>query len=104
MDGYHDHISESLVTMFWVKISVLQFFNAEADPEIFFTLDLESGMEKKFRSGIRDKRPGSATLTAGISIPEELSQVHVVWCLLEAKTSAVVEIHGELSRESLKHS
>jgi hypothetical protein len=49
--------------------------------------------------------PRSATLTAEIpKLPEELSQVHVVWCLLETKTSAVVEIHGELSRKSLKYS
>jgi hypothetical protein len=33
------------------------------DPEIFFTLDLGSGMEK-FGFGIRDKHPGSATLLA----------------------------------------
>jgi hypothetical protein len=44
-----DHISESLETIFCVKI--LKFF--EADPG--------SGMEK-FGSGIQDKQPGSATL------------------------------------------
>jgi hypothetical protein len=44
-----DHISESLETIFWVKI--LKFFNA----------DPESGWEK-FRSGIRDIHPGYATL------------------------------------------
>jgi hypothetical protein len=71
------------------------------NPGIFFSLDPRSGMENSDSgSGIN---PGSTTLTADISIPEELSQVHVVWCLLETKTSAVVEIHGELSRESLKH-
>jgi hypothetical protein len=35
-----DHISESLETIFWVKI--LQFFDADADPgagNFFFTLD-----------------------------------------------------------------
>jgi hypothetical protein len=42
-----DHISESLETIFWVKI--LKFF--DADPG--------SGMEK---NRIRDKHPGSATL------------------------------------------
>jgi hypothetical protein len=43
-----DHISESLETVFWVKI--LKFF--DADPG--------SGMEN---IRIRDKHPGSATLT-----------------------------------------
>jgi hypothetical protein len=42
-----DYISESLETIFWVKI--LEFF--DADPGC-----------KKFGSGIRDKHPGSATL------------------------------------------
>jgi hypothetical protein len=42
-----DHISESLETIFWVRI--LKFF--DADPGW-----------KKFGSGIRDKHPGSATL------------------------------------------
>jgi hypothetical protein len=54
-----DHISESLLTIFGVKI--LKFFDANPG----------SGMEKirirdpgwkKFRSGIRNKHPGSATL------------------------------------------
>jgi hypothetical protein len=50
-----DHISESLETIFWVKI--LKFF--DADPG--------SGLEKiRFRdrkkNRIRDKHPGSATL------------------------------------------
>jgi hypothetical protein len=44
-----DHISESLETIFWVKI--LRFFYA--DPGW-----------KKFGSGIRDKHPGSATLVS----------------------------------------
>jgi hypothetical protein len=43
-----NNISESLETIFWVQI--LKFF--DADPEW-----------KKFRSGIRDKHPGSAALT-----------------------------------------
>jgi hypothetical protein len=42
-----DHISESLETIFWVKI--LNFF--DADPGW-----------KKFGYGIRDKHPGFATL------------------------------------------
>jgi hypothetical protein len=33
-----DHISESSVTLFWVKI--LKFFDADPGSEIFFTLDL----------------------------------------------------------------
>jgi hypothetical protein len=45
-----DHISESLETIFWVKI--VKFF--DADPGIFF--DPGAGMEK-----IRDKYPGCAT-------------------------------------------
>ncbi len=58
-----DHISESLETIFCVKI--LKFF--DADPG--------SGTEKirirypgwkKFGSGIRDKHPGSATLFWGV--------------------------------------
>jgi hypothetical protein len=32
-----DHISESLETILWVKI--LTFFDADADPGIFLTLD-----------------------------------------------------------------
>jgi hypothetical protein len=55
-----DHISESLETIFWVKI--LKFFDADAGSwNRFLTLDPGSGMEK-FGSGIRDKHPGSATL------------------------------------------
>ncbi len=46
-----DNFSESLETVFWVKI--FRFFDAD--------LDLGSGMEK-FRSGIRYIHPGSATL------------------------------------------
>jgi hypothetical protein len=42
-----DHISESLETIFWVKI--LKFFDADSG----------SGVEK---IRIRDKHPGSATL------------------------------------------
>jgi hypothetical protein len=39
-----DHISESLETIFGVKI--LKFFDADADSGIFLTLDPGSGMEK----------------------------------------------------------
>jgi hypothetical protein len=35
-------------------------------------------------------------------LPKELSQIHVVWRFLKTQASAVVEIHGKLSRESLK--
>jgi hypothetical protein len=49
-----DHISESLETIFWVKI--LKFF--DADPE-WKKSDPGSGMEK---IRIQDKHPGSATL------------------------------------------
>jgi hypothetical protein len=58
-----DTISDSLETIFWVKI--LTFFDADADPDlgsgIFLTLDPGSGMEK-IGSGIQDKHSGSATL------------------------------------------
>jgi hypothetical protein len=54
-----DHVSESLVTSFWLKI--LKFFLNW----VFSIPDPGSGMEKS-RSGmeiiIRDKHPGSATL------------------------------------------
>ncbi len=48
-DNISDHISESLETIFWVKI--LKFFDVDPDPGsvIFFTLD--PGWEK-FGSGI----------------------------------------------------
>jgi hypothetical protein len=53
-----DHISQSLETIFWVKI--LKFF--DADLGIFF--DPGSGIRdpgwKNFGSGIRDKHPRSA--------------------------------------------
>jgi hypothetical protein len=55
-----DHISESLETIFGLQI--FQFFNADTDTGsgIFLTLDPGAGMEK-FRSGIWDDQPGSAT-------------------------------------------
>jgi hypothetical protein len=46
-----DHISESLETIYWVKI--LKFFDADPGWKTF-------GSMEKF--GIRDKNPGSATL------------------------------------------
>ncbi len=57
-----DHISESLETIFWVKIPVIKFFDADADPGSGNLFYPGSGM-KKFGSGIRDKHPGSATLS-----------------------------------------
>jgi hypothetical protein len=65
-----DHISESLETIFWVKI--LNFFDADADPGIFMTLDPGSGMEK-FGSGIWYKHPGSATLLTEIRAFEQVN-------------------------------
>jgi hypothetical protein len=46
-----DHISfsESLKTIFWVKI--LTFFDADADPGILLALDPGSGMEKNSDPG-----------------------------------------------------
>jgi hypothetical protein len=45
-----DHISESLETRFFGKIPVrypvLKFFDTDADPGIFLSLDPGSGMEK----------------------------------------------------------
>jgi hypothetical protein len=57
-----DHISESLETIFCVKIHI--FFDADPGSGIFLTLDPGSGNRdgKKFGPGIRDKHPGSATL------------------------------------------
>jgi hypothetical protein len=39
-----DHISESLKTIFWVKI--FKLFDADADPGILLSLDRGSGMAK----------------------------------------------------------
>jgi hypothetical protein len=39
-----DHISESIETIFWVKI--FKFFDADADPGIYLTLGPGSEMEK----------------------------------------------------------
>jgi hypothetical protein len=56
-----DHISESLETIFWVKI--LKFFYADADrfrdPGMFLTLDSGTGMVK---NRIQDKHLGSTAL------------------------------------------
>jgi hypothetical protein len=59
-----DHISESLETIFWVKI--LKFFDAYRGGKKFRS-GIRHGKNlvlgwKKFGSGIRDKNPGSATL------------------------------------------
>jgi hypothetical protein len=52
-----DHMSESLETIFWVKI--LKFFNADPRSGDGNNSDPGFGMEK---IRIRDKHPGSATL------------------------------------------
>jgi hypothetical protein len=54
-----DHISESLQTIFWVKI--INFFDADADPGSGNLFDWDLGW-KKIGCGFRDKPPGSATL------------------------------------------
>jgi hypothetical protein len=71
-----DHISESLETVFGVKI--LTFFDADADPGIFLTLDPRSGMEK---IRIRDKHPGSATLSVSVLDKEQRFE-HFHWLKL----------------------
>ncbi len=63
-DEHPDHISESLESIFWVKI--FKFFDAGADLGIFLTLDPGSGMEK---IRIRDKHHGSATDLERVSLP-----------------------------------
>ncbi len=64
-----NHISESLETIFWVKI--LKFFDADPDTGIFLTLDPGSEMGK---IRIRDKHLGSATRNFPVP-PEKLSVV-----------------------------
>jgi hypothetical protein len=54
-----DHISESLDTIFWVKI--LKFFEADPESGIRDGKNSDHGW-KKFGSRIRYKHPGSATL------------------------------------------
>jgi hypothetical protein len=49
-----DHISESLKTIFWVKI--LKFFDADPDPGSGIFLTLDPGW-KKFGSGINIPDP-----------------------------------------------
>jgi hypothetical protein len=56
-DEYFGSYLRELRNNFWVKI--LKFFDADADPGFFFTLD--PGW-KKLGSIIRDKHPESATL------------------------------------------
>jgi hypothetical protein len=51
-------------------LKILKLFDADPGPEIFFTLDPESGM-KKFGSGIQDKHPGSATLLHTVSFSQK---------------------------------
>jgi hypothetical protein len=67
-DENPDHFSESLVTIFWVKIP--KFFDADPGFGIFLTLD--PGWEK-FVSGIRHKHPGSATLIIWICCLDDRS-------------------------------
>jgi hypothetical protein len=55
-----DNISESLETIFWVKI--LKFFDADADPDPGIFSTLVPGW-KRFGSRVRDKHPGSVTLS-----------------------------------------
>jgi hypothetical protein len=54
-----DHISESLETIFWVKI--LKFFYADPGSRIAKIQIRDPGW-KEFGSGNLDKYPGSATL------------------------------------------
>jgi hypothetical protein len=61
-----DHISESVLIIFWVNI--LQFFDADADPGSGNLIDPGSGTLIVPGSGIRDGKnsyPGS-----GINIPD----------------------------------
>jgi hypothetical protein len=66
-----DHISESLVKIFWVKI--LKFFDADTESRIFLTRDPGSEIRNFFDPGSwirdgkirirnQDKHPRSATL------------------------------------------
>jgi hypothetical protein len=48
-----DYISESFETIFGLKNTILKFFDADAEPGIFLTLNLGSVMEK-----IRMRDPG----------------------------------------------
>ncbi len=57
-----DHLSESSETVFRVK--VLKIFSCGSGTGTQNLFDPGSRMEK-FRSGIRDKHPGSATLDIG---------------------------------------
>ncbi len=57
------HISESLGTIFGVKI--LKFIDTDPDPGSRIYLSLDPGL-KKFGSGIQDKHPGSATLVSNV--------------------------------------
>ncbi len=61
------HISESLETICWVKLKlkILQFVDADANPGSWNIFDPGSGMEN-IRIG--DKHSGSATLVAKIGV------------------------------------
>jgi hypothetical protein len=62
-----DHISESLETIFWVKILKF-FFDADPGSRIRDEKNSEPGSwMEKFGSVIRDKHPGFATLLLNIS-------------------------------------
>jgi hypothetical protein len=61
-----DHISESLETIFWVKI--LKFFDADADPGSGNLFDPRSGNPFHPGSGIRDGKNSDAG--SGIHIPD----------------------------------
>jgi hypothetical protein len=54
-----DHISESLETIFWVKIP--KFFGADPGSGIE-TIQIWNQGWRKLGSGIKNKHPGSATL------------------------------------------
>jgi hypothetical protein len=62
-----DHISESLETMFWVKMLnlILKFSDADAD--------LGSGHLFDPGSGIRDRHTGTATLLTEIRVFEQVN-------------------------------
>ena len=79
-----DHISESLESIFGLKI--FKFFDADPDPE--------SGIEK-FGSGIRDKHPGSATLYKPLEmfVLEDFSETTNVQNALDFYTRTLLRYH-----------
>jgi hypothetical protein len=56
-----DHISESLETIFWIKIDGKKFGSGMEFGSRMEKIRTRDQGWKKFRSGIRDKHPGSAT-------------------------------------------